>query len=98
MRGEHGFLQGVISIFCVQTAPAGEAIQLHTVSPEQFLERATITGGVSREQFGIRALAGGVGGTAGHGRTVTTAPTPGTSPGTVAVDALGCGVSRRRGR
>ena len=98
MRGQHGFLQSIVGVFCIPTAPPGEAMQLHAVAPEQFLERPTVTGGVSRKQFGVSALAGGVGGKAGHGRTVITATSPGTSPGTASVGALGCGVSRRRGR
>lgn len=102
MRGEHGFLKRIVGIFCGPAAPAGEVIQLHTVSPEQFLESTTVTGGVSRKQFGVSAFAGAVAGIvgwkAGHGRTLTTAATPGTSPGTAPGGILRCGVSRRRGR
>ena len=77
VHGEQSLLHGVVGILGGLSTPPRKPMQLHAMTPNQFLERAAVTGDVGGKQIGVAAI---VGVQAGHGRTLASVAARGTSP------------------
>ena len=87
---EQGLLQGVVGILGGLGPPLRKPMQLDAMTPNQFLERAAVTGDVGGKQIGVVSI---VGVQAGHGRTLASVAIRGTSP---AEGARWAGFRKRR--
>ena len=73
---EHGLLDGVVGVLGGLAAPAGEAVKLGSVPPEQFREGVAVAAGMGAEQVCVGADGSEVGGWSGH-RSDVSQPEPG---------------------